>query len=105
MWALAGRLIFRAGGSTRARLLSYSLCIASLPVSRGRAEERADEEGEEIRARAFRLRGGYTVPLVAIGLCLWIAAQSSANAWMLIGGLLAVVLILYWLEYRQTDAG
>ncbi len=105
VFALTGSFVFLAVASTLARLLTYILCIASLPVIRRRAEEGTDEEGAEMRARAFRLKGGYTVPLVAMGLCLWIAAQSSADAWMLIGGLLAVGLILYWLERRQTDAG
>lgn len=98
VFALTGSFVFLAVASSLARLLTYILCIAALPVIRRRVER----EGGEMRARAFRLRGGYAVPLVALLLCVWIAAQSSAQAWLLVGGLLAAGLALYWLEKRRA---
>ena len=43
----------------------------------------------------FRLRGGYTIPAVAMLVSVWLAAQSEAAAWMLTGGLLALGLLLF----------
>ncbi len=106
IFALTGSFIFLAVASSLARLISYMLCIAALPVIRRQAGEgagKSGEEGPEMPADAFRLRGGLTVPIMALGLCLWITAQSSAEAWMLIGGLLAAGLIMYWLEQRRHE--
>ncbi len=94
--ALTGSFVYLAVASTLARLIAYMLCIAALPVIR----ERADAEA---RANAFRLRGGYAIPLIAMGLCLWIAAQSKPEAWMLIGALLMAGLVLFLLERRRVN--
>ncbi|MCH8862912.1 MAG: APC family permease [Proteobacteria bacterium] len=102
VFALTGSFVFLAVASTLARMLTYILCIAALPVIRRRVDRQAGAEGDEARARAYRLKGGYAIPLVALVLCIWIAAQSTGEAWMLIGGLLAVGLILFWLEQRRA---
>lgn len=102
IFALTGSFVILAVASSLARLLTYILCIAALPVIRNRFDKRTDEEAVEMRARAFNLKGGYTVPLVAIVLCVWIAAQSTAQAWLIVGGLLAAGLFFYWLEQRQV---
>jgi hypothetical protein len=64
------------------------LCIGALPVIRRRADE-------EARSRAFRLKGGYAIPVIALLLCFWIAAQSSSESWQLTGGMVAAGLVLY----------
>lgn len=87
-FALTGTFAKLAVASSLMRLIVYLLCIAALPVVRRRADD-------EARARAFRLRGGYAIPLVAFGLCLWIAAQSEWDALRLTAVLFAAGLVLY----------
>jgi hypothetical protein len=66
-----------------------------LPVIRHRADE-------EARSRAFRLKGGYFIPAVALGLCIWIAAQSTQKSWEVFGWLLVAGLALYGLAKFQA---
>lgn len=97
-FALTGSFLWLAAASSLTRLIVYALCITALPVIR----ERADAEA---RARAFRLKGGWTVPLIALGLCVWIALQSRADAWQVTGVLLLAGLLLYALARRARVAG
>jgi amino acid transporter len=94
-FALSGSFAWLAAASSLTRLVVYVLCIGALPVIRRRADA-------EARARAFRLKGGYVIPVVALILCLWIAAQSSRQSWEVFGSLLAAGLALYWLAKFQT---
>ncbi|MEM9402191.1 MAG: amino acid permease [Pseudomonadota bacterium] len=80
-----------AVASTVVRLLGYIVCIASLPRIRAQASE-AD------KAEAYRLPGGYTIPLIALAICLWLTAQASAESWKMLGILLAVGGVLYLIE-------
>jgi amino acid transporter len=96
VFALSGSFIWLAVASSLTRLISYVLCIAALPVIRRQADEKS-------RAEAYRLKGGYTIPAVALLLCVWIAAQSEPDAWAMTGILLAAGLFLYWLS-RQRRA-
>ncbi len=104
LFALSGSFVWLAAASSLTRLISYVLCIASLPAIRAQADE-------ETRALAFRLRGGYAIPLVALLLCLWIMFQSALDAWLMTGALLLVGLGLYRLSaqrrerQRQREAG
>ena len=70
------------------------LCIASLPIIRSKATE-------EERAEAYRLKGGYAIPVVALLLCLWLGAQAQLLSWQVTGGLLAVGLVLYALAGKR----
>jgi amino acid transporter len=88
---LSGSFVFLATATSLTRLIVYVVCIAALPVIKGRADRLAIE-------RAYRIKGGYTIPVIALGLCLWMISHSSADAWMLTGILLVVGLVLYWLE-------
>ncbi len=88
---LSGSFVFLATATSLTRLIVYVVCIAALPVIKGRADPVAIE-------RAYRVKGGYTIPLIAVCLCLWMISHSSADAWMLTGILLVVGLMLYWLE-------
>lgn len=92
--AITGSFVYLATASSLARMISYFLCIAAIPSIR-RKPELADNEN------AFRLRGGYIIPFIALALCVWIAAQSKLEAWALIGGLLVAGLLLYWLERKS----
>jgi amino acid transporter len=94
-FALSGSFAWLAAASSLTRLVVYVLCIGALPIIRKRADE-------EARARAFRLKGGYLIPAVALGLCLWIAAQSTRQSWEVFGWLLVAGLLLYWLARFQS---
>lgn len=94
-FALTGSFLWLATASSLTRLIVYALCIAALPVIRRRADA-------EARARAFRLKGGYAIPLVAFGVCAWIALQSKPDAWQMTGILLVAGLLLYGLAKRQA---
>jgi hypothetical protein len=72
-----------------------------LPVIKGQADRLTVE-------RAFHIKGGYIIPIIAFGLCLWMISHSSADSWTLVGGLLVAGLVLYWLEQfriRKRHAG
>lgn len=85
---LSSNFVSLAIGSSVVRLLGYIVCIAALPRIRRNA---ATETGRE----AFRLPGGYTIPLVAMGVCLWLVVQSEPADWLRVSVLLAVGLGLY----------
>ena len=91
--ALTGSFVELAVASSLSRMLSYILSIASLPIIRNRA-------GKAMRARAYRIRGGYLVPLVGLAICLWLTAQATAQNWRTVGILLAIGFVLYAIERR-----
>lgn len=89
--ALSGSFVRLAIASSLTRMITYIVCIAALPVIKGKADF-------VTISRAFKIPGGYTIPIIAFVLCLWLASKSSAESWRLVGILLAVGLALYWLE-------
>ncbi len=89
--ALSSNFVELAVGSSVVRLLGYIICIAALPVIRRRADEAA-------RARAYRLRGGLTIPFAALAICLWLVAQSQAGDWLRVTVLLMIGFGLYAFE-------
>ena len=91
--ALTGSFVKLALASSVARLLAYVICIASLPTIRRNADE-------ETRAQAYRLKGGYAIPTIGLLICLWLLMQSKAESWVAIGILLAIGVVLYWIETR-----
>jgi amino acid transporter len=95
-FALTGTFEKLATASSLTRLISYVLCIGALPVVR-------NEATPEERAESYRLPGGYTIPLIALAMCLWIGAQSTANAWEVTIGMLVVGLVLYALAAKRRE--
>jgi len=89
--ALSGSFVRLAIASSLTRLITYIVCIAALPVIKRQADR-------DMTDRAYRLKGGYTIPIIALGLCIWMASNSSAESWKFVAGLLAVGLLLFWLE-------
>ena len=75
------------------RLLAYILSIASLPTIRRQASE-------ETRANAYRIKGGYTVPIIGLAICIWLTTHASVEDWKTIGLLLAIGFVLYAVERR-----
>ena len=89
--ALTGTFVKLAIASSVVRLLGYIVCIASLPAVRRNADDDA-------RARAFRLKGGYTIPCIAMVICFWLLAQSERHSWITVVALLGVGWLFYALE-------
>ena len=88
-----------AVASSLSRLIIFGVCIAALPIIKKRADA-------ETRARAYKLKGGYRIPVVALGLCVWMASYSSAESWRFVAYLLAVGLLLFGIEQmavRKAD--
>lgn len=86
--ALSGSFVFLAVASALTRLLTYIVSIAALPRIRRMASD-------DDRERVFQLKGGYLIPGVAMLVSVWLAAQSSLDAWLLTGSLLGVGLLLF----------
>ena len=95
---LSSNFVELAVGSSVVRLLGYIICIAALPVIRRRATS-------EQQAQAWRLRGGLLVPIIALGVCAWLVAQSKGDDWLRVGVLLTIGVVLYALEkwYYSRD--
>ena len=90
--ALSGSFIWLAVVSTLARLLSYILGVAALPVLEKRIEK---TEGQ------FHLPGGYFIPALALLLCLWLVSFASMTAWLTTAGFFALGSVLYLASARQ----
>ena len=97
----AGSFVLLAVSTTLTRLIIYVVCIAALPVIKGNADPATIE-------RAYRIKGGYTIPLIGLGLCLWMISFSGAESWKLVGILLVVGLVIYSIEQwriKKQNAG
>ena len=96
--ALTGSFVKLAIASSVVRLLGYVICIASLPTARRNADA-------ETRAQAFRLKGGYLVPGIALLMCRWLLAQSKQESWIAVAILLGIGWAFYglemWIKSRQ----
>jgi amino acid transporter len=90
---LSSNFVELAIGSSVVRLLGYIICIASLPVIRKNATPEAN-------ARAWRMPGGYAIPVVALIVCFWLVAQSEGKDWIKVSVLLGIGIILYLIEKR-----
>ena len=91
--ALTGSFVQLAIASSVVRLLGYIVCIASIPAIRQQANA-------EAKKHAFRLKGGYTVPVIALGVCVWLLAQSKQESWVAVGVLLSIGWLFYAVEYQ-----
>jgi amino acid transporter len=95
--ALTGSFVKLAIASSVVRLLGYIVCIAALPTIRRKADEAA-------RQKAYRLKGGYTVPIIGLGICFWLLAQSSAESWIAVSILLTIGWVFYAIENRTKSS-
>ena len=89
--ALTGSFVKLAIASSVVRLLGYVVCIASLPAIRRNADE-------ETTQKAYRLKGGYAIPVIALGICIWLLAQSKPEAWYVVTILLSIGWLFYAIE-------
>jgi amino acid transporter len=88
---LSSNFVDLAIGSSVVRLLGYIVCILALPAIRRQASPKA-------RERAFRLPGGYAIPLAALGICAWLIAQSKLEDWFKVLILIGIGIGLYLVE-------
>lgn len=96
--ALTGSFVKLAVASSVARLLGYIVCIAALPAIRRNADE-------AVRAKAYRLKGGYAIPAIGLAICVWLLMQSKAESWIAVSILLAIGIFFYWIEKRTVLDG
>lgn len=94
VFAVSGTFEKLAAASSLMRLITYALCICALPIIRKQATEQERKE-------AYRLKGGYTIPLVALAVSVWLGAQSTMLSWQVTAGLLLFGLILYALAAQR----
>ena len=79
--------------STFVRLVTYALCIASLPVIERRIPEQPGQ---------FRLPGGLAIPAIGFLLTIWLMSHSTADNLMIAGLIAAVGTVIYWLTTRRN---
>lgn len=96
--ALSGSFVMLAVASSVVRMLGYMICIASLPAVRRKADN-------ETRKQAYRLKGGYKIPIAAFAICVWLTLQSNAQSWKVVSILLLIGWALYVLQkYLQPKS-
>jgi amino acid transporter len=91
LMAISGTFIKLAEMSTVARLIGYAACVASLPLLRKKFGE---PEG------FYKLPGGYTIPIVAFGVCVWLLTQVDSIALLITAGFVAAGAVLFALARR-----
>jgi len=93
--ALSGGFVWLAAMSTVVRLIVYAACILSLPRL-----HTALQPGQQ----PFDLPGGYLIPLLALGISLWLISQASANSWLFTGLFMLIGTVLYFFA-KRSQAG
>ncbi|MEO7706454.1 MAG: APC family permease [Thermoflexales bacterium] len=78
--------------STFVRLLSYALCIASLPKI---------EKTIPVQEGQFRLPGGLTIPAIGFLLTIWLISHSTAENYMIAAMIVAVGSVIFWICTRR----
>lgn len=95
--ALTGSFVWLAVMSTLVRLLTYIVCILAIPRLRHRLRHQAQEV-------EYKLIGGYTIPVIALVLCLWLITYVSPAAWLTTFGFMLFGATLYYWGIRERDS-
>ncbi len=82
--SVSGSFVYLAVLSVFTRLMLYIACIISMPAVRRFGDD-----------RAFRLPGGWTIPILALLICIGLLTQVSISSVLATLGLLAVGSVLY----------
>ena len=80
--------------STFVRLVTYALCIASLPVI---------ERTIPAQPGQFSLPGGLAIPAVGFLLTIWLMSHSTAENLMIAGLIVAVGTVIFWFCTRRSE--
>lgn len=80
--------------STFIRLVTYLLCITSLPVI---------ERTVPSQPGQFRLPGGLAIPAVGLLLTIWLISHSTLDKFMIAGLMIAVGTLIFWLSSRRRE--
>ncbi len=78
--------------STLVRMLTYALCIASVPIIERTLPAQRDQ---------FKLPGGLAIPAIGLVLTIWLISHSTADIWMIVGALFAVGTLIFWFSTRN----
>ena len=89
--ALSGTFVGMVRISSLARVFPYALTFAGLPVLRRKCP--VDEN-------LFRLRGGWTIPVISLALCVWLLSQSTMQDLAAGAAALACGYALMWITAR-----
>jgi amino acid transporter len=90
VFAIFGSFIWNAILSAVARLATYAVVCAAVPVLR-----RRDPDGA-----LFRLAGGWTLPVAGLAFCVVLAAQMEGAHARIAGGV-ALIAALNWMWVRR----
>lgn len=90
--ALSQHYLWLVAMSTLVRMLTYALCIASVPIIERTMPAQKDP---------FRLPGGLTVPIVGFVLTIWLMSHSTIDAWIIVAALFVFGTLVYWLTARN----
>ncbi len=93
LMALTGTFVWLAVISTLVRLLTYMVCIATLPQLRSTIDDRADQ---------FTLPGGLLIPATAMLLCLWLITHAALDAWVMTGAFVLAGTLLYTFSRKRA---
>ncbi len=95
--AATGSFVWLAVASSLTRMLGFGVCIAALPWLKRRFGDTEE---------ALRLPGGFLIPAVALAVCVWLAWQADARAWLLTAGFVTVGSVLYvWSRTHTVRQG
>lgn len=78
--------------STLTRMVTYALCIASVPIIERTMPSQQDQ---------FKLPGRLAIPAIGFVLTIWLISHSTAGNWMIVGALFAAGTLVFWLSTRN----
>lgn len=91
--AVAQGFVWLSTFSTFVRLLTYAVCIASLPVIE---KTIAQKEAQ------FRLPGGLAIPFVGMALTIWLISGSTLQTLLITAVIICLGTIIYWICTRNS---
>lgn len=91
--ATTGTFVYLAVAGTLARMIAYAISISALPRVRKNATE-------EERQNAFKIPGGYIIPVIGICVCIFAMTQSELRNWIYLFSFVALGTLLYLLNNK-----
>jgi APA family basic amino acid/polyamine antiporter len=58
----------------------------------------------QLKKQAYKLPGGYAIPIIGLFLCFWLIAQSNTQSWVVVGVLFVSGWIFYAIENYSKKA-